>query len=69
MKIESRFLTGVISKVIRKTLRKKFGYDVNISLNNVKVTVNDGNANIHIDADAELEKSEIVKILMGAGLD
>lgn len=69
MNIVSKFLTGVISKLLRVTLRKKFGYDVDIQLNEIKVTVKDGEAHIHVNADAAFNKEELFKILKNAGLD
>lgn len=68
MKIVSDFMRGTISKIVKIVLRKKTGYDIDIRLNDVKVTVNDGKSHIHLDLDAELEKSELMKILKDIGL-
>lgn len=63
MKIQSAFMTRFVSKLLRTILRKKLGYDVDIQINNVKVNVSDGKASIHLDADAEVEANELMKIL------
>ena len=67
MKIQSAFMTGRVSKLIRTILRKKLGYDIDIQINNVKVNVSDGKASIHLDADAEVETNELMKILKSVG--
>ena len=69
MKIVSKFTTNMISKLVKMVLRKKFGYDVDIQLNEIKTTINEGRTHVHLDVDAELSKDELVKILKGVGLD
>ena len=64
MKIGSKFTTSIISKLASLAIRKKFGYDVKLNLNEVKATVVDGKT----DIDAELEKDELTKILKSIGL-
>ncbi len=68
MKIGSKFTTGIISKLVSMVIRKKFGYDVQLKLNEVTATVNDGKTHVHLDVDAELTKEELNKILASIGL-
>ena len=68
MKIGSKFTTGIISKLVSMVIRKKFGYDVHLNLNEVTATVNDGKTHVHLDVDAELTKEELNKILASIGL-
>lgn len=68
MKIGSKFMTGIISKLAALAIRKKFGYDIKLNLNEVNATVVDGKTHIHLDVDAELEKDELTKILKNIGL-
>ena len=53
---------------IAMLIRKKFGYDVELKLNEVNATVIDGKTHVHLDVDAELEKDELMKILKNIGL-
>lgn len=69
MNIVSKFTRGVLSKIAKMALKKKTGYEVDIQLNELTVTVIDGKAHVHLNADAELEKDELVKILKKNGLD
>lgn len=68
MRIVSKFTTGMISKLLKLTLRKKLGYDIDIRLNEVTAKVDNGKTHIHLDVDAELEKDELTKILKNVGL-
>lgn len=69
MKIVSKFTTNVISKLLKMVLRKKLGYNVDIQLNEIKTTINEGKTHIHLDVDAELDKDELTKILKNIGLN
>lgn len=63
MKIVSKFTNGIISKMINMVLRRKLGYEINIQLNRITVTIIEGKIHVHLDADAELEKEELMTIL------
>mgnify|MGYP004692806663 CR=1 FL=1 len=68
MRIESRFTTNVVSKLLTWGLRKKLGYNVKLILNEANATVIDGKTHVHLDLDADLEKDELTKILKSIGL-
>lgn len=68
MKIGSKFTTNIISQLVKMLIHKKFGYDIELKLNEVKATVIDGKTYVHLDVDAELEKDELMKILKSIGL-
>lgn len=68
MKIASKFTTSMISKLLKMVLRKKLGYNIEIQLNEVKASINDGKTYVHLDVDAELDKAELAKILGRIGL-
>lgn len=68
LKIVSGFTRGMLSKLVRMLLRKKLGYDINIQLNDVKATIIEEKAHVHLDMDADLSKEELTKILKRFGL-
>lgn len=41
MKIQSKFMTGLVSRIVKKVLRAKLGYEVDIQLNEFRTTVID----------------------------
>lgn len=69
VRIVSKFTRNVISKLLKMTLRKKLGYNIDIQLNEVNATVTDGKTHVRLDVDAELDKDELMKILKTIGLN
>ena len=63
MRIVSKFTRGIISKAVKMVVHKKTGYNVDIQLNEITTTINDGKTHLHLDVDADLDKDELIKIL------
>lgn len=63
MKVSSKFVTGIVSKLISKTVHKKFGHKIDIKINEVTVKVIDEKTYVHLDVDGQLSKDELLKIL------
>lgn len=68
MKINSKFLRNLIAKFVKREVKKKAGYEVDIQLNEFTATVTDGTARVHLNVDAELGKDELTKLLAAIGL-
>ena len=69
MKISSKFMRGLISKLVKNIIRKKFGYEVDIQLDELMVTIDEGKANLRINAGADISKDELIKIIKEIGLE
>lgn len=61
--LSSRFMKGIVTKIISKAIYKKSGYQVDIQINEIKAEISDGKVRIHIDADGEMKSSDLVEIL------
>lgn len=68
MKIESKFTAGLASRFIKKTVRSKLGYDVDVQLNKFRTTVIDEKMHVHLDIELDLSKEELDKLLKSIGL-
>lgn len=68
MKISSKFMRNLVAKLVKRAVKKKVGYEVDIQLNELTATVADGTAHVHLNIDAELNKDEFIKILGTIGL-
>jgi len=68
MKIVSSFTKGMIAKIIKRVLKNKLGYNVDVQLNEFNTTIKDGEVHAHISLDANLEKIELLKLLTAIGL-
>lgn len=58
MKIQSKFMTGLVSRIVKKVLRTKLGCEVDIQLNEFRTTVIDDKTHVHLDLDADLTPIE-----------
>ena len=68
MKIESKFITGIVSKIAKKVVRDILGYNIDIQLNGLRTTVIDDKTHVHLDVDLELTKEELNKLLKSIGV-
>lgn len=69
MKISTKFMRGVIAKILKGIIKKKVGYDVDIQLDELMVTFDDTKAHIRINAAADISKDELTKAIKGFGLE
>lgn len=64
MKIQSKWLTKLVSKYLMRYIKKAFGYDVNIEIGSVYVSVDDDDmAHLHLEVNADVNKDDFEKIL------
>lgn len=63
LNLSSKLMRGIVTKLISKAVYKKTGYKIEIELNNINVEVINGKAHIHVDADAEIDNDELMKIV------
>lgn len=70
MNIVSKFTTNMISKIVTKILKQKLGYNVEVKMNEIKISIDDGKAHIHLNVDAEIDNSELTRIVKDSmGID
>lgn len=63
LNIVTGFTRTIISKMLRKFLRKKTGADIDARFNVIKVNIVNDKAYVHIDLEAEMSKNELTKLL------
>ena len=68
MRLESKFTTGLVSKIARTVVRKKLGYDMDIRLNRLRTTVMEDKMHVELNVDLELTKEELDRLLKSIGL-
>ena len=67
MSVISYWSTKALSKIVRHLIKRKWGYDVDIAISEVKVNILDDRAKLHLNLDAELSKEELNKLLKTLG--
>lgn len=68
MILSTKFMRGIVTKIIAKAIFKKTGFDVNVQLNELKVETVDGKVCVHMDVDADVNKEDFVAIVKSSGL-
>lgn len=63
MKLSTKFMRGIVSKLITKAISKKLGYKVDIQLNDLDISVIDGDANINANVEVKINNEEFMKIM------
>ena len=63
MKIRTKFLKSIISKIVSNLVKKKLGRNVKVQLNDFQIEVDDM-ARIHLCVDAEMTKEELEMLLV-----
>ena len=65
MIVRTKFMKNLIAKIVRRTIRKKVGYDVELDISDLEVTFDDGTgkAIIHLNVNAMMDKEELKKMI------
>ena len=63
LNLSSKFVRGIVTKLIAKAIYKKTGCKIEVELNSINVEVINGKAHIHADVDAEIDNEELMKIV------
>lgn len=61
--LNTKFMRGMVTKIIAKAILKKTGYQVDIDLNEISVEVVDGKAHLHVNADAAINTTDLLDIV------
>lgn len=69
LRVKTKLMRGILSKLIGKWIRKKTGYKVKVKLNDIDVTIDDNTAHIHLDVDGEINVEEFKTISRIIGLE
>lgn len=69
LKLTTRIMRGLVAKLIKGSIRKKYGYNVDVWLNELDIEVVDGKARLHTSVDVELKNDDLVSIVKSINLD
>lgn len=69
VKLSTKFMRGIVSKLVSKLIYKKTGYKVNIQLNGLDISIIDGETKVNANVEAKLSSDEFMKLIKTVGLD
>ena len=66
--LSTKFMRGIVTKIISKAILKKTGYNIDIQLNEIKLETIDGKVCLHADVDAKIDNEDFINIIKSKGL-
>lgn len=64
MKLISKFMKNMVEKILKKAIRKAYGIDVDIYLNDFYMSTDDSNTtHIHVNANCKIDKKDLEMIV------
>lgn len=69
VKLSTKFMRGIVAKLISKAIQKKLGCKIDIQLNDLDISVVDGETKVLTNVELKLESKEFVKIMKAIGAE
>lgn len=69
VKLSTKFMRNIVAKLISKAIQKKLGCKIDILLNDLDVSVIDGETKIVTNVELKLESKEFMKIMKSIGAE
>lgn len=63
LRIRSDILKGLISRIVKKSVRKKIGADVDLQIHYFDIVIKDGRVKIDMSLEAETDMGTITKLI------
>lgn len=64
MNIKSKLITGLLSVVLQKLIKKKLGTDITLEINGIDIyDVDEGAVGVHLDMVALIDRTELQKLV------
>ena len=63
LRISTPWMKGFIANTVKKIVRKRFGYSIDLDLDNIYVSTDEEGAHIHISANVDMDKPSFDKML------
>lgn len=67
LNLKSKFMKGIVTKLIAMVIKEKLGYKIDIELNELDIVATDGKIHLHANIDAETTNEELMKIVKSIG--
>lgn len=67
----SKFMRKIVSKFLAKQIQKKIGYKIDINLDELKISFEDGDTTIKTNVELKMNSVEFTKLMKGVekGID
>lgn len=69
LSLTTRFMRTIVAKLIAKFIYKKYGYKVDIQLNDLNIGMNDGETDIKANVEVKINSNEFMKLMKSISED
>ena len=69
IKLSTKFMRGIISKLASKVIANKLGIKSDIQLNGISIEKVNDKIHLHLDVDADIDEKDLLKITRLANLE
>ena len=69
LKLTTKFMRTFVSKLLAKFIYKKYGYKIDIQLNDLDISFVDGETNVNANVGLKIDSKEFMTIMKNVGLD
>lgn len=63
LKLSTNFMKNIVSKLIEKSIYKKYGCKVNVQLDELDINIIDGETTINANVEAKINSDEFRKMM------
>ena len=61
--LKTRFMRGVLAKIIAKMIKKKYGHKVSVHINEINLEMQAGNAHVQATVELDMASEDFKKLL------
>ena len=69
LKLSTNFMRNLVTKMITKSIYKKYGYKIDIQLNELEIEIVNGKAHLHTNVDVSTDNTELINIIKSIDSD
>ena len=63
LNLTTKFMRGVLAKLVSRKIKKQYGYKVDICFSEIKIDMLDGQTHLHVNLDLDMSSDEFKKFL------
>lgn len=67
--LTTKFMKGIVNKLVSTIIAKKLGYDLDIRINELVITTDDDKIHLHANVDGEVSNDDFLKIIKSIGME
>ena len=69
LKVYTKFMRNIVSKLVSRSIYKKYGYKIDICIKELDASIIDGETNVNANVEIKLNSKEFMKIIKTIGMD